>query len=133
MQLNRTDMTALRIMLRASRAGSPVNAATLGRDLQISSAATTVLIDRLENRGHAERRRSATDARSVEIWPTPAAHDAVRSTMGDLHERMMGVARGLTPSEAQTIRTFYAELETAMGEMDFALPPGPDVPPHALP
>lgn len=128
MRLNWTDMTALRLMLRASRAGTPVNAAALGRDLQISSAATTVLIDRLENRGHAERRRSAADARSVEIWPTPAAHDAIRATMGDLHERMMAVARSLTPAEAQAVRTFYAQLEKAMDEMDFPPPPGPDVP-----
>ena len=44
MHLGKTDMTALRVMLRAGQAGQPLSAAALSRELGISSAATTVLI-----------------------------------------------------------------------------------------
>ncbi len=60
MHLGKTDMTALRLMLRAGRGGRPLSAAALASELSISTAATTVLVNRLEESSHAERRRSAT-------------------------------------------------------------------------
>ncbi|WP_422390095.1 MarR family winged helix-turn-helix transcriptional regulator [Arthrobacter sp. N1] len=120
MHLGKTDMSALRLMLRAGRTGTPLSAAALARQLEISSAATTVLVDRLEKSGHAERRRSATDRRAIEIWPTPTTDDEVRSTMGVLHERMMGVAAALPPRDCATIHRFLLRLGAAMSGMTAA-------------
>ena len=122
MHLGKTDMTALRLMLRAGQTGQPLTAAALARELEISTAATTVLIDRLEKSGHAERRRSGTDGRSIEIWPTAATDDEVRSTMGTMHERMMEIAAALSPEESETIRRFLDDLGKAMLELDFPFP-----------
>ncbi|MHA7238306.1 MarR family winged helix-turn-helix transcriptional regulator [Arthrobacter sp. TMS1-12-1] len=118
MHLGRTDMAALRLMLRAGQAGRPLSAAELARELGISSAATTVLIDRLEKSGHAERRRSATDGRAVEVWPTPTAEHEVRSTMGTMHERMMRIAAALSPEDSATIHRFLGDLGQAMAGLD---------------
>lgn len=131
MHLGKTDMTALRLMLLARQSGRPLSAVALSRELRISTAATTVLIDRLEKSGHAERRRSDSDGRSIEIWPTAATNEEVRSTMGALHERMMATAAALSPGEIDTIRRFLGSLGTAMSELDFPEPPpesepGPD-------
>lgn len=122
MHLGRTDMTALRLMLQAGRAGLPLSAAALARKLEISTAATTVLIDRLEKSGHAERRRSATDGRAIEIWPTAATDEEVRSTMGVMHERMMAIAAELPESDCAIIRRFLTSLGTAMDRLDFPDP-----------
>ncbi len=122
MHLGKTDMAALRFLLRAGRSGRPLSAASLARDLEISTAATTVLIDRLEKTGHAERRPSATDRRAIEIWPTPTTDDEVRSTMGVLHERMMGIAGALSAEDRRTVRRFFESLGTALGELDFPDP-----------
>ena len=122
MHLGKTDMTALRLMLRAGQTGRPLTAAALARELEISTAATTVLVDRLEKSGHAERRRSGTDGRSIEIWPTAATDDEVRSTMGTMHERMMEIAAALPPEERETIRRFLDALGKAMLELDFPFP-----------
>ncbi|WP_156135187.1 MarR family winged helix-turn-helix transcriptional regulator [Arthrobacter sp. L77] len=119
MHLGRTDMTALRVMLRAGQAGNPLNAAALSRELGISSAATTVLVDRLEQSGHAERRRSTTDGRAIEVWPTATAEHEVRSTMGTMHERMLQIASALPPGDCATIHRFLGALGQAMTELDF--------------
>lgn len=119
MHLGRTDMTALRVMLRAGQAGRPLSAATLSRELGISTAATTVLVDRLEQSGHAERRRSATDGRVIEVWPTAATEREVRATMGTMHERMMQIASALPPEDSRTIHRFLVALGRAMTELDF--------------
>lgn len=119
MHLGKTDMTALRLLLLARRSGRPLSAAALARELEISTAATTVLIDRLEKSGHAERRRSASDGRAIEIWPTAASDEEVRSTMGVMHERMMDIASALTPVESATIHRFLGALGLAMSELEF--------------
>lgn len=118
MHLGRTDMTALRLMLHAGQAGAPLNAASLARRLEISTAATTVLIDRLEKSGHAERRRSRSDGRAIEIWPTATSDAEVRSTMGVLHERMMSVAGSLTATECAVVQRFLGSLGDAMTDLD---------------
>jgi DNA-binding MarR family transcriptional regulator len=122
MHLGRTDMTALRLMLRAGQEGNALSAATLARELEISTAATTVLIDRLEKSGHAERRRNQTDGRAIEIWPTAASHDDVRSTMGVMHEQMMAVTAALSAEECATIRSFLGALGEIMSSLDVPLP-----------
>jgi DNA-binding MarR family transcriptional regulator len=127
MHLGRTDMTALRLMLRAGQAGRPLTAAALARGLEISTAATTVLVDRLEKSGHAERRRSATDGRSIEIWPSAAADQEVRRTMGLMHERMMAVAGSLSQAECRVVRRFLEALAAELAELDF--PPRTDTRP----
>lgn len=128
MHLGKTDMTALRSMLRAGQAGQPLNAAALSRELGISSAATTVLVDRLEQSGHAERRPSATDGRVIEVWPTATTENEVRSTMGTMHERMMRIAAALPPEDSSTIHRFLGALGQAMTELDFPAT-GPADPP----
>ncbi|WP_146070867.1 MarR family winged helix-turn-helix transcriptional regulator [Arthrobacter sp. B1805] len=122
MHLGRTDMTALRLMLHASQIGQPLTAAALARELDISTAATTVLIDRLEKSGHAERRRKGSDGRSIEIWPTATTDGEVRSTMGPMHERMLAIATDLSPQERLTVRRFLAALGSAMADLDVPRP-----------
>ncbi len=125
MHLGRSDMTALRLLLRARQTGTPLSAAALARELGISTAATTVLVDRLAKSGHAERRPSATDGRGVEIWPTATTDEQVRATMGVLHERMMATVAALSPEESVVIHRFLGDLGRAMSELDVPAPGTP--------
>ena len=118
MHLGKTDMTALRLMLRAGQGGPPLSAAALARELSISTAATTVLVDRLEKSGHAERRRSTTDGRAIEIWPTATTDAEIRSAMGIMHERMMMIASSLPPEESCVIQRFLGALGQAMSDLE---------------
>ena len=72
MGVNVSDMTAI---LWLSEHG-PVGSAELARRLGISTAATTVLVDRLERAGHVERVRDTVDRRRVTLTATSEARAA---------------------------------------------------------
>lgn len=74
-RVHRTHLDALAALMQADQDGAELTPGGLGRSLGLSSAATTALIDRLEAAGHAERRRSERDRRSVTVHMTPLALD----------------------------------------------------------
>ena len=60
MRMGETDLIAIRFLLKRESEGNPVSPKDLSAHLAISSASTTVLIDRLVRSGHVERRRPYT-------------------------------------------------------------------------
>ncbi|WP_051477046.1 MarR family transcriptional regulator [Arthrobacter sp. Br18] len=73
--LHRTDLNALGIMMGAARAGATVTPGMLREELDLSSPATTALVDRLNTAGHVTRTRSAVDRRQVHLELTERALD----------------------------------------------------------
>ncbi len=71
--LYRTDLHALSIMMGAAQAGLTVTPGLLREELNLSSPATTALVDRLDSAGHVTRRRSAIDRRQVHLEMTEKA------------------------------------------------------------
>lgn len=71
--LHRTDLNALGIMMGAARAGATVTPGMLRHALNLSSPATTALIDRLDEAGHVRRSRSSVDRRQVHLEMTEKA------------------------------------------------------------
>jgi DNA-binding MarR family transcriptional regulator len=71
--LHRTDLNALGIMMGAARAGTTVTPGMLRQALNLSSPATTALIDRLDEAGHVRRSRSSVDRRQVHLEMTEKA------------------------------------------------------------
>lgn len=71
--LHRTDLNALGIMMGAARAGATVTPGMLRQALNLSSPATTALIDRLDEAGHVRRSRSSVDRRQVHLEMTEKA------------------------------------------------------------
>ncbi|AUZ89485.1 MarR family transcriptional regulator, partial [Arthrobacter agilis] len=71
--LYRTDLHALGIMMGAARAGLTVTPGLLREELNLSSPATTALVDRLDSAGHVTRRRSEVDRRQVHLEMTEKA------------------------------------------------------------
>ncbi|MFJ6000819.1 MarR family winged helix-turn-helix transcriptional regulator [Arthrobacter sp. NPDC092385] len=71
--LHRTDLHALSIMIGAARAGLTVTPGLLREELNLSSPATTALVDRLDSAGHVTRRRSEVDRRQVHLEMTEKA------------------------------------------------------------
>jgi DNA-binding MarR family transcriptional regulator len=66
--INRTDLRALDILDQRG----PISAGELAEAMHLSSGAITTLVDRLERRGYARRRRDEDDRRRVLIELTPA-------------------------------------------------------------
>lgn len=65
--LHRTDLSALGSVMTALRRGEAATPGKLGKELNLSSPATTALIDRLDRAGHITRKRSETDRRQVKV------------------------------------------------------------------
>jgi DNA-binding MarR family transcriptional regulator len=110
MQLNETDMKALRYIIASSNADVAVTAGALAEHLHISTASVTKLLDRLERAGHIVRKPHPTDRRAVTVEITPETHRQVRRTMGLQHARRFEVARALSPAEREIVTRFLTEL-----------------------
>ncbi|PPF80325.1 MarR family transcriptional regulator [Subtercola sp. Z020] len=118
MGMGETDLLALRYLLRMHRAEHSVGPKELAAYLGISSASTTVLLDRLEKTGHLSRQPSPFDRRALIIVPTPASEEAVRRTLDGMHERMIAIASDLSPDDAQTIVSFLGGMRDAVDAID---------------
>lgn len=110
MRMNETDLLAIRYVMQARQAGKSIGPKDLSRILNISTASTTALIDRLQKGGYLTRRPHPTDRRALEIIPTENADHEVRETLGKMHRRMLDTAEALTPEEAGTITRFLQEM-----------------------
>lgn len=118
MRLNETDMMALRFIVNAERDERAVSPKDLAGHLGISSASTTVLVDRLVASGHLSRAKHPSDGRGVVLTATPTTHSDMRETFGDLHGRMMAVARHLDPHEAAIVTAFLEQMSEAVSHED---------------
>lgn len=114
MRMGETDLLAIRFLLKAQAAGRAVSPKDLSAHLSISSASTTVLIDRLVRSGHVERRPHPTDRRALVIAPTIDTDHEVRATLGDMHRRMIEVAESLSPDEAVVVLGFLDRMRAAV-------------------
>ncbi|WP_233494239.1 MarR family winged helix-turn-helix transcriptional regulator [Renibacterium salmoninarum] len=63
--------------------------------MNLSSPATTALIDRLDRAGHVERRRSGTDRRQVQLASTEKAKQTGRALFGPLARHLSLAMQGL--------------------------------------
>ena len=72
--MHRTDLNALAVIMRHTAKGNVVTPGLLRKELQLSSPATTALVDRLHHSGHVVRERLGTDRRQVQLQMTPKAY-----------------------------------------------------------
>jgi len=114
MRMGEPDLLAIRYLLKREGEGRSVSPKDLAAHLGISSASTTVLIDRLVRSGHVERRPHPTDRRALVIAPTIASDDEVRATLGEMHRRMIEVAEGLEAEQAAVVLDFLDSMRDAV-------------------
>ncbi|GAA5229835.1 MarR family winged helix-turn-helix transcriptional regulator [Arthrobacter cryoconiti] len=110
MRLNETDMKALRFLVMSKNQKMVATPGLLAEHLNISTAATTKMLDRLTAAGHIERSVHPTDRRAVMITITEGTHEQVRETVGRSHARRFDVAARLTPDEREVVIRFLNDL-----------------------
>ncbi|NQX13955.1 MarR family transcriptional regulator [Microbacteriaceae bacterium VKM Ac-2855] len=118
MGMGETDLIAVQYLIREQRAGRTVSAKDLAQHLAISSASTTVLIDRLVRSKHVERRPHPTDRRGVVVVATDASDREVRSTLATMHQRMLAAADQTSEAEAEAILSFLNRMREAVDSVD---------------
>jgi DNA-binding MarR family transcriptional regulator len=130
LEVNPTDMKAMEHLIQEGSLSPTELAGRLG----ISTAAATLVVDRLVAVGHVDRRPHPHDRRRVVVVPRPAS---VGRALDELMPMIGGVARAadaLTERERATVLRFLGEVREvyreAAGGPDGA-PRGPEDPPAA--
>jgi DNA-binding Lrp family transcriptional regulator len=107
-----TDIDALEYLERLG----PLTQRDLGRHLQLTSGAVTMLVDRLEGLGLVRRGRHPTDRRATLVELVPGAAPPELPELATYHQRSLEAARALSPSARAEIATFLHQLSTRADE-----------------
>lgn len=75
-----------------------MSAGEIARSLVVDPSSTTYLLDQLEDRHWAERRRHATDRRTLRIVLTPVGRALHTKLLGVYHEALQRMASTLNPT-----------------------------------
>ena len=110
MDMNATDLAALRMLIMREQRGEPVSPHDVARHLRISTASTTKLLDRLSASGHVERRPHPRDRRARVIVLTDESRRAFFRHFGERLQGMRGVADRYADDELALITRFLGEL-----------------------
>ena len=109
--LKENDLAAMRLLRNAQQGDDSLGPKDLATHLGITSASVTVLLDRLEKRGLAERTPNPEDRRSLRIGVTDEGLRVVASH--DDPELVNGVVRALSGRDAELIVRFFRDLTDA--------------------
>ncbi|NUP58759.1 MAG: MarR family transcriptional regulator [Pseudarthrobacter sp.] len=111
--MHRTDMNALAVIMRHTAAGNVVTPGVLRKELNLSSPATTALIDRLDSSGHIVRERNSTDRRQVQLKMTPKAFQEGGAIFAPLARHMGSAMAAFTEGELETVTRFMTAMVEA--------------------
>ncbi|GIF26146.1 DNA-binding MarR family transcriptional regulator [Actinoplanes tereljensis] len=98
-QLHRSDLNAIMWISKGTTSGDPITVGELATRLRLSPAATTALVDRLENVGHVRRSRDPGDRRRVTVKMSDTAFRVASAFFVPLGGRMNEAAEEFTTEE----------------------------------
>ncbi len=114
MDMNATDLSALRMLTIREQRGELVKPHDLARHLGISSASTTKLLDRLAADGFVERRAHPHDRRALIILLTESARADFIHHFGAHMARMRGALESYSDAELELVARFLDDLGAAV-------------------
>lgn len=109
--LNPTEVDAMEHIM-----GDPIGPVELSRRLHMTSASSTVLVDRLEQAGHAVRELDPEDGRRRVVRPTPQGAGAVFAQIGPLVADLVSAEDGLTVRERTAVVTYLQRVLDVLEE-----------------
>lgn len=88
----------------------PLTVGELARELDITSASATEVVDRLENAGFAERQPHPTDRRKRFVGLTPLGIQVTRAFYSDFGCQLHAIYEQLSPSQQDGIEKFLGQV-----------------------
>ncbi|HET7139790.1 MAG TPA: MarR family transcriptional regulator [Arthrobacter sp.] len=114
--MHRTDLNALAVIMRHAAKGQVVTPGILRKELNLSSPATTALIDRLDGSGHLVRERLGPDRRQVQLRMTPKAAKDGSAMFMPLSRHMGTAMAGFSTAELELVTRFMTAMVEATVE-----------------
>ncbi|MBF4591720.1 MULTISPECIES: MarR family winged helix-turn-helix transcriptional regulator [unclassified Curtobacterium] len=112
MHMRPTDATAIVEILRAEDAGRPLTPARLGERISMTSGATTILLNRLEDAGHITRVRGHADRRVVTLHSVDHIHAEAEAFFEPERRRLLARIHAFGASEQEIVRQFTSGLSS---------------------
>lgn len=125
MDMNSSDLTALRMLVIRERRGEPVTPQEIAEHLGISTASATTLLHRLTARGHIQREHHPHDGRSRVVSLTDKARAEFFAQFRDQLGTMRELVQSYPADKRRTIAGFLEGLSEALQRGDERHPDGP--------
>lgn len=116
MEMNATDLSALRMLMVRERAGESVKPHDIAVHLSITTASTTKLLDRLVGWGYAERRPHPTDRRARVVVLTERAKADFYRHFGIRLRKMRSVMDDFSDDELLAAARLMARISDVIVE-----------------
>ncbi|MFP5368594.1 MAG: MarR family winged helix-turn-helix transcriptional regulator, partial [Actinomycetes bacterium] len=120
----------LAVIMRHTAKGNVVTPGLLRKELNLSSPATTALIDRLDHSGHVTRERHTSDRRQVQLKMTPKAFQDGGAIFAPLAQQMDKAMAEFSPEELDTATRFMKAMVDATVTAREESSGAPDSPAH---
>lgn len=104
--VNPTDLAAMEHLIESG----PLTPSELARRLHLSTAAATLVVDRLEASGHAARRPFEGDRRKVVVVPNPASTQRAGDELLPVVRGVAQLLTGLSPEESAAVERFLDDV-----------------------
>ncbi len=111
MSMGENDLLVLRYLLKAKQQERAVAMPELAAYLAVSTSAARALVARLERSGHLV-------SEGEEVRTTVESDAEVRATLGQMHERMLEAAGGMSPDEGRAVVAFLGRMLDAVDRID---------------
>lgn len=125
MDMNMTDLAALRLLIIREEQQRLVSPADIARHLRISTASTTKLLDRLVASGHVTRSAHPADRRARVVALTPAARRAFFTLFGPRLAAMRAAFAGFSAAELDAATRVMNAVSVAIDEEQHPAGPSP--------
>lgn len=107
--LSVSELHSLRHLMSA-----PMGPVELARELGVTSAASSGIVDRLVGRGHAERRPHPDDGRRTVVDITESGRVEVFSRLAPMFRGLAEIDASLTPDEREVVERYLRGATAAM-------------------
>ncbi|MEO9322151.1 MarR family transcriptional regulator [Nocardioides sp. C4-1] len=102
----RTGLSELEMAALEQVVAAPTSPGAIARQLKVSTAASTGVVDRLEQRGHVERRPHETDRRRTEVHVTASGRTEVVGHLRPMLEALTELDASLDDDERAVVERY---------------------------
>jgi DNA-binding MarR family transcriptional regulator len=112
--LHTTDSSAILAIISADERGKPLTPVRLADLIGLTTGATSVLLNRLEDAGHVTRKRGHADRRMVTLHSTPSVHETADAFYQPLSDRFDVMMKDYSPEELHLVEKFVVGMKATM-------------------
>ncbi len=116
--LHRSDLMALNLMSQAAMRGESMTPTDVAKQMSLSAAAVTALVDRLEQVGHLVRQPDAQDRRRVRLGVSKQAESVSREMFRPMNERLADAMSAYSDDELELVARVLKDLSDAVSDVE---------------